>query len=74
MTTDRGRRHDAEAGDDAPRAARFGVEHGADSETPRGTTPVGHGSVEVTQDHESARELIMGETDEGDTGGRGERA
>lgn len=48
------------------RADRFGVEDaGPHSQTPRGTTPIQHGSVGPTADHEQAQDMIMGETEDG---------
>jgi hypothetical protein len=48
------------------RADRFGVEDaGPHSQTSRGTTPIGHGSVGPTADHEQAQDMIMGEDEDG---------
>ena len=51
------------------RAASFGYEDRPGSETPRGTTPVHHGSVGPTMQHEEAAEMIQGEGE--DTGAAG---
>ena len=54
------------------RADRFGVEDaGPHSQTSRGTTPVQHGSVEPTADHEQAQDMIMGEDENGGRRGAG---
>jgi hypothetical protein len=44
------------------RDEHFGVEDaGPHSQTSRGTTPIQHGSIGPTADHEQAQDLIMGE-------------
>ena len=58
---------DTQHDDQDNRADRFGVEDaGPHSQTSRGTTPIQHGSVGPTADHEQAQDMIMGEDQGGD--------
>jgi hypothetical protein len=58
---------DTQHDDQDKRADRFGVEDaGPRSQTPRGTTPIQHGSIGPTADHEQAQDMIMGEGEAGD--------
>jgi len=63
MVQSPGPRSDNDDGEE--RAERFGMEDRPGSETSRGTTPIQHGSVPPTADHEVAQDMIMGESEGG---------
>ena len=65
---------DTQHDDQDKRAERFGVEDaGPHSQTPRGTTPVQHGSIGPTADHEQAQDMIMGDDERGGVSAADER-